>query len=151
MGDERIAVVGAHLGDAALDQAHEVLPAAERRGRETAGDRLGEAHQVGLHAEPLGRPAGGDGEAGLDLVEDEHDAVLGAQLAHPLEVAGLGHDDADVHHGRLHDEAGDLRAPLLEHPLEVVGVVERHYLMYFAASFTIPFDTGRARAGRARP
>ncbi len=73
-------------------------------------------------------PPGGDREAGLDLVEDEDDAVLGTQLAHPLQVPGLRHDDADVHHGGLHDEAGDLVAPLLKHALEVIGVVERHHL-----------------------
>ena len=41
----------------------------------------------GRDAEALGRAAGGDRRAGLDLVEDQLHAVLGGQLAHPLEVA----------------------------------------------------------------
>ena len=73
-----------------------------------AGDRLGEAGQVGLDAEALDRPAGGDRGAALHLVEDEDDAVAGAQLAEPLQVAGLRQDDPDVHHDRLDDEAGQL-------------------------------------------
>ena len=66
---QRVAVVGPHLGDALLDQPHQVGPAAERRRREPAGDRLGEADQVRLHAEALGGAAGGDREPGLDLVD----------------------------------------------------------------------------------
>ena len=58
----------------------------------------------------LGGAAGGDGQAGLDLVEDQDDAVLRGDLAHGLEVAVLGEHDAEVHHRRLHDHAGGLAA-----------------------------------------
>jgi uncharacterized protein YidB (DUF937 family) len=44
----------------------------------------------GRHAEALGRAAGRDAEAGLDLVEDQDDAVALRDLADRLEVAGLG-------------------------------------------------------------
>ncbi len=118
-----VAVEGPLLGDAVADLVHEVGPTAEGAGRYPAGDRLGEAGQVGLDPEALDGPAGRDGGPALHLVEDEDDAVAGAQLAQPLEVARPGQDDADVHHHRLDDEAGDLVAPLGEQPLQGAEVV----------------------------
>ena len=50
-------------------------------------------------------------------------------LPHRLEVAGLGQDDPEVHHRRLHDHAGGLAAlgvEALDPALHRVGVVERH-------------------------
>ena len=49
--------------------------AAERADREAAADALGERDEVGLHAELPGRAAVAGGDAGLDLVEDQHRAV----------------------------------------------------------------------------
>ena len=55
--------------------------------------------------------------------------MLARDLAHGLEVAGLGEHDAEVHHRRLHDHAGG-RAALLDEALDAalhgLGVVERH-------------------------
>ena len=42
---------------------------------QAAAERLRERDHVGRDAEALGRAAGGDRQAGLDLVEDQHDAV----------------------------------------------------------------------------
>ena len=51
------------------------------------------------------------------------------QLAHRLEIPGLGEDDAEVHHRGLHDHAGG-RAPFLDErldpPLHRARVVERN-------------------------
>ena len=51
--------------------------------------------------------------------------MLGAELAHGLEVAGLGEHDADIHHHRLEDHRPDLVSMLGEHLLEGRDVVER--------------------------
>ncbi len=127
---ERVPVVGADLVDGAvLDDAHDLLVAADRAGRHAAAERLGERDHVRHHAEALGRAAGGDAEAGLDLVEDQHDAVAGADLAHLGQVAVLGEHDPEVHHRRLHDHAGGLAAlgvEALDAALHRAGVVERH-------------------------
>ena len=77
----------------------------------------------------LGRAAGGDREAGLDLVEDQDDAVAAGDVADGLEVARLREHDAEVHHRRLHDHAGGLAALLgeaLDAALHRARVVERH-------------------------
>ena len=74
---ERVAVERALLAHAPVgDQLGELVGHADRAAGEPAADRLGEADDVGRDAEQLGRAAGGDGRAGLDLVEDQHDAVL---------------------------------------------------------------------------
>ncbi len=127
---ERVAVVGAHLVDAAvLDAGHDLLAAADRADGEAAAERLGERDHVRQDAVLLGRAAGGDADAGLDLVEDQDDAVAPGDLADGLEVAGLGEHDSEVHHRGLHDHAGRL-APLgvelLDAVLHRLGVVERH-------------------------
>ncbi len=96
------------------DQRGELVGHADRAAGQAAADRLGEADDVGRDAEQLGRAAGGDGRAGLDLVEDQHRAVVARELAHALEVAVDRRDDVDVHHRRLQDHAGDLAAELLE-------------------------------------
>ena len=73
---EGVAVVGAEVEHRALrDRLHHLGPAAERSDRQTAADRLREAHEVGLHAEASGGAAVSGRDAGLDLVEDEHRAV----------------------------------------------------------------------------
>ena len=73
---ERVPVVGADLVDGAvLDDRHDLLGAADRARRRAAAERLGERDHVGQDAEALGGAAGGDRQAGLDLVEDQDDAV----------------------------------------------------------------------------
>ena len=80
----------------------------------------------GVTPKQLGRATAGDRRPGLHLVEDQLHAVLGGQLADPLEIAVERLDDVDVHHRRLHDQPGDLALELREDAGERVGVVERH-------------------------
>ena len=126
---ERVPVERADLVDLpVLDGLEGLLGAADRAGREPAAERLGERQQIGSDAEALDRAARGDAEPRLDLVEDQQHPEALRQLAHGLEVAGLGKDHPEVHHRRLHDHAGR-RAALLEQPLDPplhrAGVVER--------------------------
>ena len=75
------------------------------------GDALGDEQDVGLDAPVLDRPhLPGAAGARLDLVGDEQDAVLGAQLAQALEEAVLGDDVAALALDRLDDDRGDLVA-----------------------------------------
>ena len=116
---ERVAVERALLAHAAVgDERAELLGHADRAAGQAAADRLRQADDVGRDAEQLGRAARGDRRAGLDLVEDQHDAVGGRELAHALEVARDRRDDVDVHHRRLEDHAGDLAVELGEDALE---------------------------------
>ncbi len=126
---QRVPVVGADLVDGAvLDGGHRLLGAADRADRRAAAQRLGERDQVRRDAEALGRAAGRDAQAGLDLVEDQDDPVATRDVADGLEVAGLREHDAEVHHRRLHDHAGGLAA-LLRQPLDATlhraRVIER--------------------------
>ena len=55
--------------------------------------------------------------------------MLARDLAHGLEVAGLGEHDPEVHHRRLHDHAGGLAALAIEvgdPAIQRLGVVEVH-------------------------
>ena len=73
-----IADVGSAKGkDAWLSHHHDLALAADGRNGETVAHRLGVGHQVGLDLEVLLRAAVGDAKAGLDLVHDHDDAVLG--------------------------------------------------------------------------
>ncbi len=101
--------------DRALRSLHQAVEhglahehAAHRHGR--VGDALGDGHQVGDHAELLGGEAGAEAaEAGDDLVEDQQDAVLVADLAQPLEIA-LGRRQVAGRAGAgLDDDGGDVR------------------------------------------
>ena len=44
----------------------------------------------------------------------------------PVEIAGVGRDDAGVHHHRLHDHSGDRALVGVQHALERLEIVERH-------------------------
>ena len=82
---QRVAVEGPVLLDGAVgDHRRQLLAHPDRAARVAAAARLGEGDHVRDDAEALGRAAGGDRRAGLDLVEDQLDAVLGGQLADPL-------------------------------------------------------------------
>ena len=82
---QRVAVEGAVLLDRAVgDERRQLLGHPDRAARVAAAARLGQGDHVGGDAEARGRAAGGDRAAGLDLVEDQLDAVLGGQLADPL-------------------------------------------------------------------
>ena len=90
------------------EEIHQLGLAAERRDGPAVRHRLAERRQVGRHpgdglvaAEPVA-------EARDHLVEDEHGAVLGRELAQPLEEAGLRQHGADVVRDRLEDDRGDV-------------------------------------------
>ena len=106
--------------------AHDVLAAGEHGDRVAVGDRLGEGAQVGAHAVELLHAAARDAEAGLDLVDDQHDAVAVAQLAGGAQVGRIGGDAEAVAHDRLDQQAGDRVAVALEDVLELVGIVRLH-------------------------
>ncbi len=120
---------------------------AEGADGDPASDALGEAEQIGLDAEVLVGPAPRQDDAGLDLVEDEHRAVLGGELADALEEPGIRRDDADVELHRLDDDGGDFAGVRLQDPGEQLRLVERrdHRLGDPAAR-----DPGAGRHGRRR-
>ena len=89
---------------------------------EAAAERLADQRDVGLDALVLlGEQLPGAAEAGLDLVEDQRDVVVGAELADPGEVAGRRDDDAGLALDRLDEEADGVRR---DRGLERVGVAE---------------------------
>jgi hypothetical protein len=74
-----------------------------------SGSPLGERRQVGLEAVVIHRPhPAGAAEAGLDLVGDEEDAVLPAELEEHLDVGGRSDDEAALSQHQLHHHTGDL-------------------------------------------
>ena len=87
----------------------------DARERQAGGDRLRDAHEIGLDAGLLDREQrAGAAEAGLHLVGDQHDAVLVAELAQARRyAAGRGHEAAlaldRLDHDRRHRLRRDAR------------------------------------------
>ena len=132
-GDRVAAVRGAVGADA--PRFHDLRGRDHRAQGHAAGDALGGEQDVRLDAPMLDRPhlAGPPG-AGLDLVGDEQDAVLRAQLPEPLEEAVLGDDVATLALDRLDHDRGDLvrghepaEKDVVE-PLEVLDPAERRVI-----------------------
>jgi len=71
---------------------------------------------------------------GLDLIEDQDDAVSPGDLTDLLQISRFRQHDAQVHHGRFHDDAGGLAKALgaglpsgaIGGTEEVMSVVEDH-------------------------
>ena len=85
---------------------------AERQARR---DALGEQDHVGGDAEGLGRErVAGAAHAALHLVEDQHDAVLVAAAAQPLEPRDRRHDVAALAEHRLDDHGADVAVRQLQ-------------------------------------
>ena len=94
-----------------------------RQARRGLGHALGEVQHVGHDAEIVRREVGAHApEAGDDLVEDQQDAVLVADLAQPLQVA-LGRDQhAGRARDRLDDDGGDGRGVVqIDEAFERIG------------------------------
>ena len=108
-----------------LDHPHHLGAAAEGADRHSATDALGQADHVRLDPEVLGGAAIGDHHPGLHLVEDEDCAVVGGQLAQPLQEAGLRWHHPDVELHRLDDDRGDLTAVAFQDGGHQIGLVER--------------------------
>jgi hypothetical protein len=83
---DRVADVGA-ADLRVAGSVHDRGPADDAGDRQPGAHRLGDGDQVGLDAEVLhGEHAAGATVATLDLVGDQHDAVLVAERAEALEV-----------------------------------------------------------------
>ena len=97
--------------------------------RESAAERLGERHDVGLDAGTLiGEQLAGAAHAALHLVEDQQQAVLVAQRAQAAQEMVLRHAHATLALDRLDQDRGGLRADRLLHRLEIA---ERHLVEAF--------------------
>ena len=80
---ERVAAEGRAVLAGLQDAEHLVVRKHGRHRIEAAGQRLAEQRHVGLDALVLlGEQLAGAAEPGLDLVEDQHHVVRGAELAH---------------------------------------------------------------------
>ncbi len=92
-------------------------------GHGAVGDALGRRHQVRRHAEEVGGERRAEAaEAGDDLVEDQENAVLVADLAQALEIALRRRQHCGRARHRLDDDGGDrLGAVQSDQPLEIVG------------------------------
>ena len=82
----------------------------DRSERKSAGETLGQRHQIGLDARVLDRehPPGAR-ESGLDLIDHEHDAVLVAEPAQRLQELRRRDVEPALAHHRLDDDRGDAR------------------------------------------
>ena len=90
----------------------------------------------------LVRAAVGDDHAGLDLVEDEHGAVGGGEVADALQEAGQRRHHADVELDRLDEDGGDLALVVLQDLLQASA------LLYGATTVSCRREAGRpAEAG----
>ena len=121
------------------DVLRELFRGQERSHGQAGGDRLGDADDVGLHAEMLERKQlSGASHAALDLVEDERRLMLGRQFAAGLQkfrcrllnaafaLDGLQHDAADlvVHGGtQSFDIVARHEAHALQHGIEIFAVL----------------------------
>ena len=136
--------------DRALGPSHERVvdvPAcgdgAHRHG--AVGEALGHRDHVRRHAEVLRAERGAEAtEAGDDLVEDQQDAVPGADLAQPLQVA-LGRDQHPSRpRDRLDDHRGDVAGVVQrDQALELLGEVGA--VLGLAADIGVPGEVVRVR------
>src|SRR5713226_4395625 len=104
---KRVAAVGsaesAHAGG-----VHDFGAAGDGGDGHAAAERFRHSDQIRLDAEMFGgEPFAGAGEAGLDFVGDEEDAVLAADVLQQLEIAGRGNDEAAFAENGFGDDGGD--------------------------------------------
>ena len=79
--------------------------------RKAAAERLGQRHDVGRDAGVLiGEQVAGAADAGLDLVEDQQQPVVVAQLAQGAQERVRHHPHAALAHDRLDQDGGGLPA-----------------------------------------
>lgn len=108
-----------------LDDEHHLVVGEDSRDRvDTSGEGLAKQKDIGLdvvvvNAEHLS----GTGKTGLDLVGDQEDVVLLAELGDLLEVAIVGDHDTSLTLNGLDQEGADVLAVVLEDVLEVLDVV----------------------------
>src|SRR5467141_1042730 len=120
-----VRVVCATVKDFVLrDQIHHCAARAERSQRQAPTDGLGKTDHVRLHAEKFAGAAPGKLCARLYFVEDQQRAVLAANIAQPLQEAGLRHAQSDVHEDGFENDRGDLSGILLKTIFDALQVVE---------------------------
>ncbi len=109
-GCDRDRVADVRAADRAVaGRVHDLGPADHARERVAGRDGLGDRHQVRLDPELLDREhRPGTAEAGLHLVDDQHDPVLGGDLAHALDELLRRRDEAALALHRLEDDRRDL-------------------------------------------
>ncbi len=122
-GGDPVAGVRPAVADLVGQDRHDLVGPAERGGRVAVADGLGERREVGRDPEVLGRPAAGDPEAGLDLVEDQQRAELLRERPDLGVEALLRKDRQGVAHDRLDDDGRDVMALPFEDPAEDLDVV----------------------------
>ena len=95
---------------AGLEGQHDLVAREHGRDRvDAAAERLAQDDNVRLDALVVAREhLAGACQAGLDLVRDEEDVALAAQLRSAPQVPGVGHDHAGLALNRLHHKPGDV-------------------------------------------
>jgi len=116
-GGQREGVAGERAADAALvdevglgvgeDALGEVLGDAVGADRDARAERLADGHHVGAQAPGTGAAAVAGAER-VGLIVDEQGPSLVAEGAHGVQEPRLRRDDADVGHGRFHEDGGDV-------------------------------------------
>ena len=117
--------------------------------RESVGDALGGDQNVGIDAVVLdGEHLAGAGEAGLDFVGDEENAVLVENFLYFFEVVWRRDDDAAFAHDRLGDECGHVAGS--GEADDVVDGLGALASAFFGIVAAIANDRRRVRAQRPR-
>src|SRR5712692_5609893 len=120
-----VRVVGAAVEDFVLgDQIHYRAARSEGSQRQTTADGLGEADHVGLDAEKVARAAPRQLGAGFYFVKNQQRAVLGANIAQPLQESGLRQAQSDVHEDWLENDGGDLAGILFKPIFDALQIVK---------------------------
>src|ERR1700689_5909285 len=107
---------GGHVGE-------EVASSGNRRTGPSCGHGLPVDGEVRMHTITLRGASERDPETADRLVEDEHGAVLLANPADRLEIAGIWQDHTGVDHDRLHDHGGGFAGALGHDLLKRLDVV----------------------------
>src|SRR5699024_1861755 len=103
-----VAAVGS-AEPAGSDRVHDVRATGYRRQRQPTGDALGRGDEIGDDALPFGgEHLPGAGEAGLDLVGDEDDALLAGVVDQRRQEALGRNNEAALALDGLDDDRGDV-------------------------------------------
>ena len=97
---------------------------AKRGERQSSTNRLRQADHVRRHAEIFARASAAKFGTGFHFVENQQGAVLIANIAQPLQEAGLRQAEADVHQDRFKNDRGNLTRIFFEAAFDRIKIVE---------------------------
>ena len=122
---EGVSAEGSRLVDGTIGREliHDIGPSAEGSHGKSAADDLAHGGEVRGEVFEFLHTAFGETEAGHDFIENDECAVLGREIAHCLQVAIAGENEAGIGGVGFDDDGSDLVAVIFEDFFQALEVV----------------------------